>query len=107
MVRLVKLPEKDEYEFSSLKELETELRDLSPDKYLKKLDAVDVLSLACQTDPILAETVYEDFFEKYGFYRGYVPIIDSVLGDMIKVPLEDRMGKNRKANNMPMGVYSN
>ena len=68
MVRLVKIPNKEECEFTSLKDLETELRDLSPDEYLKKLDAVDVLSLACQMDPVMAETIYEDDFERYGFY---------------------------------------
>ena len=50
---------------ASLKDLKRELKDKPKAAYLKSLDAVDVLTLACKTDPLPIEKLGEETFEEY------------------------------------------
>ena len=93
MVRVVKEFKRNDWRFSTFQELKEDLKDLPKEDYLESLDAVDVLTLACKTDPLPVEKLGEETFEEYGCYRGSVPIIDSVLGDIIEVPCFSPTGK--------------
>ena len=86
--------DKNNWKFSTFNDLKKELKGKSKAAYLKTLDAVDVLTLGCKTDPIPPRDIQDETFDKYGHYRGSWAIIDSVLKDVIDVPFYNATGKN-------------
>ena len=79
--------------FSTYKELKQELENKNRREYLESLDAVDVLTLACRTNPYPVEELSDATFTNYGVYCGFNDITDVLLGDAVTVPAVGPNGK--------------
>ena len=61
---------------------------MSPERILEELDAVDVLTLGCKSDPVPAKDVDDQIaFSELGYYGGSLPMSTTFKYDLITVPI--------------------
>ena len=66
------------------------MRNKNPEEIIEMMDAVDVLTLACRSDPVSAKDVDDQYaFSELGYYGGALRMTDSFKHTMITVPIEN------------------
>ena len=80
---------KKSWKLSTYADLKERLRNKRPDDILAELDAVDVLTLGCRSDPVSAKDVDDQVaFSELGYYGGALPISSTFKYDLITVPIQ-------------------
>ena len=85
---------KENWRLSTFKELKERLKGKSSEEILDQLDAVDVLTLGCKSDPVSVKDVDDKVaFTEVGYYKGALKITDALKYDEIDVPIQNAKGK--------------
>ena len=86
---------KDTWKLSTLKDLREELQGKDPSEIIRCLDAVDVLTLGCRTNPIPVKDIDDHAtFIDVAHYKGARKITEALRDDVITVPIATSTGKN-------------
>ena len=94
MVKVVKGGRRNDWKFSTFQDVITrDVNAVSNKEYFESLDAVDVLTIACGTDPCPAEKLDDKTFKNYGVYCGGTRFVQPLLDDMINVPMVEPNGR--------------
>ena len=85
------------WKFSKLKDLRKDLKDKTQDEIIELMDAVDVLTIGCRTNPIPVQDIDDAAtFSCAGCYKGAREITEILLKDKIVVPVYSGDGKTRE-----------
>ena len=68
---------------------------MNPQQILEEIDAVDVLTLGCKSDPVPAKDVDDQLvFSEMGYHAGTLKMTDTFKDDLITVPIYNENGKS-------------
>ena len=104
MVRILCADSNEEawaWKFSKWEDLKRDLKDKTQEEIIEFMDAVDVLTLACRTNPIRVKDISDAVaFACAGCYKGARKITEVLLEDKIVVPIYNERGRDRGSHSV-------
>ena len=86
---------KKTWRLSTYEDLKRRLQGLGPQQVYEDIDAVDVLTIGCRSDPVPACEVNDHAaFSSIGYYAGGLSMTEALRDDLITVPIVSDRGQN-------------